>query len=313
MKDPAVLIYFDKWIASTNGMKADFRAWYMDLMIYQFDKGGIPDDEDAIAGICRVLPSEYDKFKQMLKQVLKQKFKLIDGYYINEVMHEVLQKRKDFKEKRSKSGNIGVVVKTAKAMECFTDLQLKEIKDKLYLMEDDEIVKYKDKQMLKQMLQQLLKLYIDVDVIKDVFEVDKGNLKEINHFSETEKKMIVPEMVKIYTNKNKNYFPNMELDYHAILQIAYKIEAIKKWKKNEVTGVKEKDCLESWAKIVDFIKTNSFFSELTLDSIATDKMWQKIMNAMMSERKQEKQAPKKDTSNGFYVSSGEVPDDLVIE
>lgn len=163
-KDPAVLIYFDKWISSTNGMKAEFRAWYFDLLLYQYDKGYIPNDEDFIAGICRVRPSEYQMFKQMLNQVLEQKFKLIDGNWINDVMVDILQKRESFKEKREISGNIGVVIKLAKTIKGFTDVYLDKLKKDLYTKTLEEIEYCKNKQVLEQML----KLYIDVDVIVDI-------------------------------------------------------------------------------------------------------------------------------------------------
>ena len=182
-KDPAVLVYFDKWISSTNGMKAEFRAWYFDLLIYQYDKGIIPNDEDAIAGICRVRPSEYESFKQMLKQVLKQKFKQTDIGWENEVMSDILKKREDFKDKRVLSGNIGVVIKTAKTIKGFTIKYLDILKSELYTKTPNEIEKYKDKQVLEQVLEQMLKLYIDVDVNNSIIvsEPLKNNveIKEI--------------------------------------------------------------------------------------------------------------------------------------
>lgn len=160
MKDPAVLIYFDKWISSTNGMKSSHRSWYMDLMIYQYDKGAIPNDEDAIFGICRVRPSEYEDFKQMVEQVLKQKFELVNGFWINGVMSDVLQKRNEFKGKREKSGNIGVVIKLARSIEWVNDAMILRLKDKLNTFSIEEINEHKQKHLLEH----LLKLYIDVDV-----------------------------------------------------------------------------------------------------------------------------------------------------
>lgn len=165
-KDPAVLVYFDKWISSTNGMKAHLRAWYMDLLFYQYDNpDGIPDDTDVIAGICRILPSEYQMLEQMLEQVLKLKFKLCEGKWKNNFAEEIISKRQDFKSKRAKSGNIGVIIKLAKTIKGFNNKHLARLKDSLYQMNDEEIEQAKNKQMLEQML----KLYIneDVDVNKD--------------------------------------------------------------------------------------------------------------------------------------------------
>lgn len=169
MKDPAVLIYFDKWISSTNGMKAEFRAWYLDLIIYQYDKGSIPIDLDEMAGICRVRPSEYDSFKQMVEQVVKQKFEIIDGAYFNHVIGEILRKREQFKDKREKSGNIGVIIKAAKAIEWCTDKAIDRLKTHLFSLDLSEILKFKNNQVLEQML----KLYINEDEDENIIK-NKG-------------------------------------------------------------------------------------------------------------------------------------------
>lgn len=172
-KDPAVLIYFDKWIASTNGMKAHLRAWYMDLLFYQYDNpDGIPNDMDFIAGICRILPSEYQMLEQMLKQVLEQKFKLCDGKWKNNFADEIISKRQDFKTKRAKSGNIGVIIKLAKSIKGFNVKYLQRLKDSLFQMNDEEIEQAKNKQVLEQML----KLYINED--EDINK-DKDKYKDI--------------------------------------------------------------------------------------------------------------------------------------
>ncbi len=181
-KDPAVLIYIDKWIASTNGMKAYLRAWYMDLLFYQYDNpDGIPNDMDHIAGICRILPSEYDLLNQVLEQVLKQKFKLVGEKWKNEVAEDIICKRQDFKAKRSKSGNIGVIIKTAKSIKGFNNKHLAKLKESLYQMNDEEIEKVKNKQVLEQMLKQMLKLYVNVD--EDVnIDINNSSNNNINAY-----------------------------------------------------------------------------------------------------------------------------------
>ncbi len=174
-KDPAVLIYIDKWIASTNDLKASWRAWYFDLLLYQYDHGTIPEDEDTIYGICRVRPSEYQEFKQMLNQVLKQKFKQTEVGLVNDVMNSVLKSRNDFKEKRSQSGNIGVIIKMAKTFDFIDDSIIEKLKNYLYNISSEEIEKLKNKHLLKQMVKQMLNLYIDKDV-----DIDKTIDNNIN-------------------------------------------------------------------------------------------------------------------------------------
>ncbi|WP_300440653.1 DUF1376 domain-containing protein [Christiangramia sp.] len=176
-KDPAALVYMDKWIAATNGMKSAFRAWYFDLILYQFDNGPIPNDIDTMAGICRVLPSEYDLFNQMVKQVVKQKFnQKEDGSWYNEFAEQVISKRKSFKEKRTKSSNIGVVVKMAKKLPACTDKVIELLKSKLYNLSIEEIEKFKNNHVLNQTVNQMVNLYIDedVNVNKDIYSEEGG-------------------------------------------------------------------------------------------------------------------------------------------
>lgn len=199
-KDPAVLIYFDKWIASTNGIKAEFRAWYMDLLIYQYDKGGIPNDEDTLAGICRVLPSEYAKFTQMRTQIIAQKFTQDeDGMLRNAIMGDILRKRESFKEKRSRSGYIGNIVKELNKSGTFTTIEVSTIKDKLKVCIDEEfeeilsIYSTKDYTHLRSHLRTL---YIDVDedvnVNKDIVKIKKEKTKNLAKFENSVTSQIDP-------------------------------------------------------------------------------------------------------------------------
>lgn len=236
MKDPAVLIYFDKWIASTNGMKASFRGWYFDLLIYQYDKGPIPNDMDELAGICRVRPSEYDDFKQVVKQVLEQKFKQNDNQmWVNEFASEILRKRELFTEKRKMSGNIGVVIKLAKSIRGFNAKYLKRLKDSLFGMNPEEINKHKHKQVLEQ----VLKLYIDVDVNEDKGIIKgKDIYRQFKHLKITNVEF--GELKKTYTiiqidailDSIENYRKNN--NYVSLYQTA--IKWLAKEKPNEQNG-----------------------------------------------------------------------------
>lgn len=184
-KDPAVLVYIDTWIASTNGMKACYRAWYFDLLLYQYDKGEVPNDIDELAGICRVRPSEYDLFKQVVEQVLKQKFKQTkSGCYVNEVANEIISKRQQFKSKRAKSGTIGAIVKKAGGIKGFNKTFIDRLKNELFEKDLNELEEYKDENLLKQ----VLKLYkdgdgdgdidIDTDIDVDTIKEKKGGVEE---------------------------------------------------------------------------------------------------------------------------------------
>lgn len=180
MKDPAALLYIDKWITATTEMKADARAYYMDLILFQFDKGSIPNDIEELANICRVRFSEFKVFEQVFEQVLKQKFVQNDnGRLINEFSQEIIQKRKKFIDKRSNSGKLSYIIRYARKHLKATPAQIDFIKKQDNLLEIDT----KNEQVLKQVLEQILELYINIDEdvnidsIKDKEEYNSGNLE----------------------------------------------------------------------------------------------------------------------------------------
>ena len=159
-KDPAVLLYIDNWLVSTKDMKGAEKGWYLNLLLYQYDKGDLPNDIEELANLCDVRISEYENFKQVFKQVLKQKFELNEnGRLENPKAREIIRKRETFKEKRSDSGKLGYIIKVATNELKATSEQCEYIKDNIKL---DEI-NTKNKQMLIQVLKQIIKLYINGD------------------------------------------------------------------------------------------------------------------------------------------------------
>jgi len=177
-KDPAALLYIDKWLVATTEMKADARAYYMDLILFQFDKGSLPNDIEELANICRVRVSEFNNFKQVFEQVLKQKFKQNnEGRLENEFAKEIIQKRKSFLEKRSLSGKMSYVIRYAIAKFKVNEDQIEFIKSNIKVDEIDT----KNEQVLKQVLKQTLELYINEDE-----DENKDIVKNIIHPFETE-------------------------------------------------------------------------------------------------------------------------------
>ena len=128
----------------------------------------------------------------------------------------------------------------------------------------------------------IVELNVTISRQEEEEEEEKEEEEEENSASWDEKflTMIVPEMAKIWLKYKPKYFVNKEFDYPALLQLAYKIATDKGWKKADVVDKKEKDTLQSWDKIVQFCVKNTFFTKLTLDTLSTDKMWQKLKNDM---------------------------------
>jgi hypothetical protein len=174
-KDPACLFYIDTWLSATAEMDSDVRGWYLNLILHQFDKNSLPNDIEKLASLAGVKFSEFERFKQVFKQVLEQKFELNESNrYENAYVKVILASRDQFKDKRSKSGKIGVVVKLAKSIEGFNDAYIALLKNHLYSLEIQEIEKHKDKHLLKH----LLKLYINENENENKYIIDKGGVGE---------------------------------------------------------------------------------------------------------------------------------------
>jgi hypothetical protein len=170
-KDPAALLYIDKWIAATQGMRGDEKGWFLELILYQFDKGSLPSDIDELASICRIRPSEFDKFKQVFEQVLKQKFEQDDnGRLENGFAKEIIQGRQAFKAKRSHSGKWSYAKKYI--IKNYGDKSQEEWH---FIYEQfDFSIDLKNEQVFKQMLEHIFELYINanVDVNEDEFRIE---------------------------------------------------------------------------------------------------------------------------------------------
>lgn len=134
----------------------------------------------------------------------------------------------------------------------------------------------------------------DIDIESDIDNENTGIYKISS--------MVVPNMMKIWISKKNDYLPDKEADSHACLQIAYRIAEIEKISKFDAVIEKEKEILNEWGKIADFILSDNWFRKLTLDSISTPKMWQKVINAMATPSLNGKEKP---TVNGLEAAREE--------
>lgn len=158
MKDPAVLFYINDWLTSTAEMDADVRGWYLNLLLHNYDKTDLPNDIEKLAVLCNVKFSEYERFKQVFEQVLKQKFEQTENNRLtNSRTNDILKNREIFKDKRSNAGKVSYVMKY------FAKNYNKEYKInalKQYVKESfDYDIDLKNEQVLKQVFKHLFELY----------------------------------------------------------------------------------------------------------------------------------------------------------
>jgi len=163
-KDPACLFFIDKWLLATKEMKPDCRGWYLNLILHQFDKGSLPADIEELANLADVRMSEFERFKQVFEQVLKQKFEQnSEGRLENSVAKEILKNREMFKEKRSFAGKLSYFLKFVKSKHQLNNGLEEFIKDNVVF--DFDI---KDEQVSEQVFEQIVELYtVNVNTSKN--------------------------------------------------------------------------------------------------------------------------------------------------
>lgn len=242
MKDPAVLFYIDTWLSATAEMDSDVRGWYLNLILHQFDKKDLPNDIEKLALLAGVKFSEFGRFKQVYEQVLKQKFNLNDaGRLENAYAKKILQSREQFKDKRQKAGNIGVVIKIAKDIKGFKDKYLNKLKEDLFNMNIEQIDKHKDKQVLEQML----KLYINENENENANEDIVFNIKELEEKFENFRKQYQGK--KLGLEKEFENFKKKHKDWKQVIdKLMPALQAEINWRKNKVGFVPEWKNLQTW-------------------------------------------------------------------
>lgn len=221
MKDPAALIYIDRFLIATAEMEADCVGWYTKLLLHQYDKGSLPNDIERLASLCNVRFSEFERFKQVFKQVLEQKFKQNESNRLEQdTAKEIIRKREKFVKKRSEAGILGVFIKIAKEKLKANDTQIDFLKSELLKIDFEKIKKENREQMLKQMLEQKTKLYInkDKDINKDI-DKEKGGKGEKTNFDSKEF-LAQWYLWKIYRKKKDKFsYLNFESEKRAISEL----------------------------------------------------------------------------------------------
>lgn len=113
--------------------------------------------------------------------------------------------------------------------------------------------------------------------------IKESKVKEskILDIPKNEENMIVSEMIKVWNRHNPRLLSDIEKDYSACLEIAYKIATVKGWKKSDVIKFKELDVINSWDKIMIFIKSDNFFKNFPLANLNNNfqMVVQKMVNA----------------------------------
>jgi uncharacterized protein YdaU (DUF1376 family) len=105
VKPPAFQFYADDFIAGTAILTTEEIGAYILLLCYQWNSGGIPNDDDLIRRIAKLTQA-------FPLGLLKTKFKVVDGLLKNERLELERDKQKAFREKQARNGSLGGRPKT---------------------------------------------------------------------------------------------------------------------------------------------------------------------------------------------------------
>lgn len=253
-------------------------VWSVDCTDLMEDLG---IEEFSLQDFITAVNVEYDKISG--KRVHKERLLLIgeSNLWITQFIQFQYQ---------GKDGKVSPCVKAVKSALQYLDGigTLHEGLTKGYLTLSEELpegfVSIKDKDKDKDIEELLEDIVLDTKqrVVVSLL-IEKGLLNEND--SETHKKqiiMLIDEMLSVYKKHKPGYFDSMEVDYPALLQIAYAIAKRKQWPRAEVVGERKDEVVTSWDRICAYVigSENPFYQKLTIDGIANPKIFQKIEEEM---------------------------------
>ncbi|WP_153799052.1 DUF1376 domain-containing protein [Foetidibacter luteolus] len=300
-KDPAALLYIDKWFVATKEMKADCRGWYLNLILHQFDKGDLPNDVEELANLADVRISEYQQFQQVWEQVLKHKFQQNGNNRLaNAFAKQILANREVYKEKRGHAGKISAFCKYVRKHLCQDENIIFLAKQNIDFDNVGELdantIQHLFQQVLEQMPQQTPEQkvnYRNVNVNVNTSKEDIGGVGEKEETrtaaNEVSKNVfLVPEMVAVFKEFQPRYHVQQSKDFPALLLLAQTIGEAEKV--NYLTPAGFETVKRTWAAIAEFVAKDSFYGRFSLAQI--EKHIQSIFLKMQEANSQTAQTSK---------------------
>lgn len=335
-KDPAFLFYPGDWLGGTMGMDFEEKGAYIDLLIFQFNRGPFTEKQAL----------SFLKNKNLWGSI-KIKFECIDGIYENKRLSDEKNKRQNYTESRRQSrlkgdednvriyivrDNVRLTYKIGSSVNPIRRYNELSTQNNPAIMDDIKgernitLVWYSDAVLRNE--ENILHKYfnskrlngewfqLNNDDLAFIFKKFKGTYVErtndrtenedvvINkddgfyEKNKTDLNMVVLEMYKVWKNKNPMYPKDEERDYSALLQFAYKIAESKGWSKNQVISSKEFEVVKSWNRISDFIISDKWLSTKPLATILTQ--WQRIFQEMMANQMPDKLEAKRISTEDYF-------------
>lgn len=107
---------------------------------------------------------------------------------------------------------------------------------------------------------------------------DGGMGEENDDDPKLDEQALSPKMVSTFKKHFPKYQINLEKDFSCCLEMAYKICKDKGWTKHSATNGKMDDVIQEWEAIIKFIKSDSYYSGLSIDFL--NRQWSGLSQKM---------------------------------
>lgn len=277
-KDPAFLFYSKDWLAGTAEMLPEEKGVYIDLLCHQHQNGDLPTDTRRLAKMVGLSEQEF----LPIWNVLKAKFQPNGERLVNRKLTGLMTERSEKGHKNRIIGTLASVFRLSKEPYEKKRMAKEGFKYEEFLSIPDEQLTERLTEWFAIRLKSIGNGNEDDNreieyLLSKLREVDSV---EIGEGQENLYTMIVLKMVEVFRKHNPDYFFDKETDYKAALQIAYKIAQMKKWQRDSVLNGHMDECVESWEKIAEFVKSDKWFSTRSLSDLSSVKEWQRLVQSM---------------------------------
>ena len=310
--------YYQRLMASTSGWTDEEFGAYWRLLMSQFDKGGLPNNLDALNRIAFTAKQNWD--------ILKSKFPVCDdGLLRNPVMAAEYDRSKTRKEKNRENGEKGgrpsktqtkpngsenqnqtvIFSETETKANGFKNNNPNE-SERLLKNEHSDVNPEKNNQTVS---------FLETETKANGYEKHNPNTpypimvngimdnvlleKEIGGTEEKEKtreKFLVPEMFNAWKTAFPEYAGIETTDFPAIMEIIKLFCAIYRQGLNFDSQKFQNLVLDKWQSLIDFCKEDSHYSRYSISMLSDPK---KLQAALQSQTRKIKSNGTKNTSSGY--------------
>lgn len=253
-KQPYLKFYLGDYIKDTRILPLNVRGAWTDLILFMWDNDPKGEISGTIEDFSRLMCCSVEEANLVI-QTLKQR-KIFDYADLGGGIMKIISRKQkgmaELSEIRSKVGKNGG-------------------NPALTQPKEEYLLNQKDNQNHEYEYESKGKIDDSKEGVGEKKEERKG-----------EPKAIGPQMVKVFMDAFPDYPVDQNLDFAACLEISYKIATANGWTKDSVVNGKQASVLSEWMQMVDFIKSDKWYSTRSISAI--NKQFQDLAQAIKNGR-----------------------------